>query len=94
MDRATLQPTPDFVHLSFRHLFTAIVDTDAAAQIATLAISGTDPKQDESVCYEVCDAVFRVSRLTSMTILALLMARYQGEKVLATAAVRKTNGSA
>jgi len=86
--------TSDFVHLSFRHLFTAITDTDAATQMATLAISGTDPKQDESVYYEVCDAFFRVSRLTSMTILAVLMARHQGEKVMAAAAAREANGNA
>lgn len=80
------EQTSDFVHLSFRHLFTAITETDAATQMATMAISGTDPKQDESVYYEVCDAFFRVSRLTSMTILAVLMARHQTERVKAAAA--------
>lgn len=80
------EQTSDFVHLSFRHLFTAITETDAATQIATMAISGTDPKQDESVYYEVCDAFFRVSRLTSMTILGVLMARHQPDKVKAAAA--------
>ncbi|MEJ6784897.1 hypothetical protein [Aminobacter sp. Piv2-1] len=80
------EQTSDFVHLSFRHLFTAITETDAATQIATMAISDTDPKQDESVYYEVCDAFFRVSRLTSMTILGVLMARHQPDKVKAAAA--------
>lgn len=80
------EQTSDFVHLSFRHLFTAITETDAATQIATMAISGTDPKQDESVYYEVCDSFFRVSRLTSMTILGVLMARHQPDKVKAAAA--------
>lgn len=78
--------TSDFVHLSFRHLFTAITDTDAETRIATLAISGTDPKQDEAAYYEVCDAFFRVSRLTSLTILAMLMTRHQHDKVEAAAA--------
>ena len=77
------EQTSDFVHLSFRHLFTAITETDATTQMATMAISGTDPKQDESTYYEVCDAFFRVSRLTSMTILAVLMARHQPERVRA-----------
>ncbi|MBZ9905288.1 hypothetical protein LB557_04580 [Mesorhizobium sp. BR115XR7A] len=85
--------TSEFVHLSFRHLFTAITETDAATQMATMAISGTDPKQDESVYYEVCDAFFRVSRLTSMTILAVLMARHQGDRVMAAAAAREANGN-
>jgi len=80
------EQTSDFVHLSFRHFFTAITETDAATQMATMAISGTDPKQDESVYYEVCDAFFRVSRLTSMTILGVLMARHQPDKVKEAAA--------
>ncbi|WP_374618605.1 hypothetical protein [Devosia sp.] len=87
------EQTSDFVHLSFRHLFTAITETDAATQIATMAISGTDPKQDESVYYEVCDAFFRVSRLTSMTILGVLMARHQPDKVKAAAAAAATGGA-
>lgn len=82
------EQTSDFVHLSFRHLFTAITNTDAKTQMATLAISGTDPKQDEAVYYEVCDAFFRVSRLTSMTILAMLMMRHQRDQVLAAAAAQ------
>jgi len=87
------EQTSDFVHLSFRHLFTAITQTDAATQIATMAISGTDPKQDESVYYEVCDAFFRVSRLTSMTILGVLMARHQPDKVKASAAAAASGGA-
>ncbi len=87
------EQTSDFVHLSFRHLFTAITETDAATQIATMAISGTDPKQDESVDYEVCDAFFRVSRLTSMTILGVLMARHQPDKVKASAAAAASGGA-
>ncbi len=87
------EQTSDFVHLSFRHLFTAITETDAATQIATMAISGTDPKQDESVYYEVCDAFFRVSRLTSMTILGVLMARHQPDKVKASAAAAASGGA-
>ncbi|MER8601227.1 hypothetical protein NKH09_25735 [Mesorhizobium sp. M1339] len=87
------EQTSDFVHLSFRHLFTAITETDAATQMATMAISGTDPKQDESVYYEVCDAFFRVSRLTSMTILAVMMARHQGERVMAAGAALEANGN-
>ena len=83
------EQTSDFVHLSFRHLFTAIAATDATTQMATMAISGTDPKQDESVYYEVCDAFFRVSKLASMSIIGVLMARHQGQHVLATAAARE-----
>lgn len=87
------EQTSDFVHLSFRHLFTAITETNAETQIATMAISGTDPKQDESAYYEVCDAFFRVSRLTSTTILAVLMARHQRERVEAAAALRDGTGN-
>ncbi|MBZ9772303.1 hypothetical protein [Mesorhizobium sp. CO1-1-8] len=83
------EQTSDFVHLSFRHLFTAITEADAATQMATMAISGTDPKQDESVYYEVCDAFLRVSRLTSMTILTVLKARHRRERVMAVGAARE-----
>lgn len=78
--------TSNFVHLSFRHLFTAITSTDAETQMATLAISSTDPKQDEGAYYEVCDAFFQVSRLTLTLILGMLMLRHQREKVEAAAA--------
>lgn len=84
------QQTSDFVHLSFRHLFTAISSTDAATQMATMAISGTDPQQHESAYYEVCDAFFQVSKLASMSILGALMARHQTAKVMAAAAARET----
>ncbi|MEY9181154.1 hypothetical protein [Bradyrhizobium sp. USDA 313] len=84
--------TSDFVHLSFRHLFTAIADTNSETRMATLAISGIDPKQDEAVYYEVCDAFFRVSRLTSTTILAMLMMRHQRDRVIAAAATRAGGG--
>ncbi len=50
--------------------------------MATLAISGIDPKQDETVYYEVCDAFFRVSQLTSTTILAMLMMRHQRDRLV------------
>lgn len=86
------EQTSDFVHLSFRHLFTAISSTDAATQVATMAISGTDPKQDESVYYEVCDAFFQVSKLASMSILGALRARHRSEDVMAAAAARKSDG--
>lgn len=79
------EETSDFVHLSFRHLFTAITKTDAETQMATLAISGTDPKQDEAAYYDVCDAFFSVSRLTSTSILAMLMMRHQRDQVIAAA---------
>lgn len=78
--------TSNFVHLSFRHLFTAITSTDAETRMATLAISSTDPKQDEGAYYEVCDAFFQVSRLTSTMILGMLMLRHQRDKVEAAAA--------
>mgnify|MGYP001103053334 CR=1 FL=1 len=84
--------TSDFVHLSFRHLFTAIADTNSETRMATLAIIGIDPKRDGAVYYEVCDAFFRVSRLTSTTILAMLMMRHRRDRVIAAAATRAGGG--
>lgn len=61
-------------------------------QMSTLAISGTDPKQDETDYYEVCDVFFRVSQLTSMTILVMLMMRHQRDGVITAAAACQGGG--
>ena len=53
---------------------------------------GTDPRQDESVYYEVCDHL-RVSRLTSTTVLLVLMARHQPQRVEAAAAARESKAN-
>jgi hypothetical protein len=54
--------------------------------MAILAISSTDPKQHEAASYEVCDAFFQISKLTSAMILGMLMLRHQRDKVEAAAA--------
>jgi hypothetical protein len=68
--------TISLVHLSFRHLFTAITSTDADTRMAILAISSADPKQHEAAYHEVCDAFFQISKLTSAMILGMLMLRH------------------
>jgi hypothetical protein len=55
--------TSDFVHLSFRHVWTAIARTEDETRMAYFAISGTDPVRDESDYYGVCDAFFEVSKV-------------------------------
>lgn len=74
--------TSDFVHLSFRHLFHSIQNVDDEECnddkdcIVNFAITGEDNAKDESAYYEICDAFFRVSKLTATTILGLLIARH------------------
>ncbi|MBY5318566.1 hypothetical protein HFN01_35720 [Rhizobium leguminosarum] len=66
----------DFVHLSFRHFWPVMAGTDDENQIAFFAISAQDPKKVESNYYEVTDAFFRVTKLTGMMLVGLLMARH------------------
>ena len=56
--------TSDFVHLSFRHLWTSADSVDDDTQTVTFAISGEDARQDEAAYYEACDAFFQVSKLS------------------------------
>jgi hypothetical protein len=76
----------DFMHLSFRHLWTAIAGTDDETGMVYVAITGADPARDESIYFEVCDAFFEVSRITSIMILAMFMVVHRSERVSPTAA--------
>lgn len=66
--------TSDFVHLSFRHLWPAVHSTDEESRVVTFQISGEDNIRSESDYNEVCDVFFKVSRITSVLIIGLLMA--------------------
>lgn len=68
--------TSDFVHLSFRHLWTSAASIDDESQTVNFAISGEDARQDEEAYYEACDAFFQVSKLTCLTILGIFHARH------------------
>ena len=67
--------TSDFVHLSFQHLFTATQSTDDEKHVVNFSIDGEDNSRNSTDYDEICDAFFRVSKLTCVTILGLLMAR-------------------
>ncbi len=66
----------DFVHLSFRHFWPVMAGTDDENQVAYFSISAQDPKKVESNYYEVTDAFFRVTKLTGIMLVGLLMARH------------------
>ncbi len=70
------EETSDFVHLSFRHLFSSIQSTDDQEGIVNFAITGEDNAKDGSAYHEICDAFFQVSKLTCTNILGLLIARH------------------
>ncbi|UCI21083.1 hypothetical protein FJ970_09075 [Mesorhizobium sp. B2-1-8] len=61
--------TSDFVHLSFRHLWTAIGGVDDEARTVQFALSGIDAKRDESAYFEACAAFFEVSKIVYMMLL-------------------------
>ena len=74
--------TSDFVHLSFRHLWPTLVETNDENQMAYFVVSGEDPKHEEANYYDVADAFFKVSKMTSTLLLALLLARHRIEELL------------
>ncbi|MBY3141834.1 hypothetical protein HFO65_29170 [Rhizobium laguerreae] len=71
----------DFVHLSFRHFWPVMAGIDDENGIAYFAISAQDPKKDEANYYDVTDAFFRVTKLTGIMLVSLLMARHSPPKV-------------
>ena len=72
---AIYKETSDFVHLSFRHLFSSIQSTDDEEGIVNFAITGEDNAKDGSAYHEICDAFLRASKLTCTNIMGLLIAR-------------------
>jgi hypothetical protein len=73
------EKTSDFVHLSFRPLFSSIQNLDDDDGIVNFAITGKDNAKDESAYYEICDAFFRVSTLTCTSLLGLFIARHASD---------------
>ncbi len=66
----------DFVHLSFRHLFASIQNIEDAEGIINFSVSGKDQVKGESAYFEICDEFYRVSKLTCIFILGLMIARH------------------
>ncbi|ARP65468.1 hypothetical protein A9K65_020380 [Mesorhizobium sp. WSM1497] len=55
--------TSDFVHLSFRHLWTAIARVDDNTRTAHFMLSARDANRNEAEYFEVCEAFFEVSKI-------------------------------
>ncbi|MFD1982400.1 hypothetical protein ACFSOZ_06800 [Mesorhizobium newzealandense] len=62
--------TSDFVHLSFRHLWTAVAGVEDETRTVRFALSGMDAQRPQSDYFEVCDAFAAVSKLAYTMILA------------------------
>lgn len=75
------EETSEFVHLSFRHLWAAVAHTDENSRTFRVVINGTGPERDESAYYEICDAFFEASKLTSNIIVAMFMAVHYPEQI-------------
>jgi hypothetical protein len=67
--------TSDFIHLSGRHFYNSIANTNNTIKIVTLYISGNDPPNRESVYFDVVDAFFKVSRMLALLLLGYFVAR-------------------
>lgn len=70
------EKTSDFVHLSFRPLFSSIYHLDDEMRTISFAIDGEDKTTAESDYFEICDAFFEVTKLTCTFILAILTGRH------------------
>lgn len=55
--------TSDFVHLSFRHLWTAVARLEDETRTVHFDISGTDAQRPQSDYFEICEAFAAVSTL-------------------------------
>jgi hypothetical protein len=64
------EQTSDFVHLSGRHLWSAIVSADDETRTAYFLISGSDPPRPDAVYFEIVDTFFEATKLDGMMILA------------------------
>jgi hypothetical protein len=73
--------TSDFVHLSFRPLFASIKHLDDNKRTIDFAIMGEDNVKDEADYYEICEAFFKVSKLTCTSILGALHAWHAPDTV-------------
>ena len=72
--------TSDFVHLSFRPLFSSVAHLDDDSGRISFAITGEDQATDESNYFEICDAFFDATKLAGTFILAILMGRHGGSE--------------
>lgn len=70
------EQTSDFVHLSFRPLFSSVCHLDDDTRTIFFAITGEDQTTDDSDYFEICDAFFEVTKLTCTFILAILTGRH------------------
>lgn len=58
------------IHLSFRHLWTAVAGVEDETRTVRFALSGMDAQRPQSDYFEVCDAFAAVSKLAYTMILA------------------------
>lgn len=75
----------DFVHLSFRHLFSAVHSSDDDSKTVTFLIGPDDPERPEVDYLEVSRAFYEASKMTAEILLGCLMWLHQPEYVAAAA---------
>lgn len=72
--------TSDFVHLSFKHLFSSIAHTDIKDGVVSFVFSGED-NVTEGAYFEICDAFLHVSQLTGHILLGLFTSLHSRDNV-------------
>lgn len=67
---AVYKQTSDFVHLSGRHLYSSIFDTDDETRTVRFMISGVDSPRPDSVYFEIVDTFFEATKLVGLMTVA------------------------
>lgn len=62
----------DFVHLSFRHLYTGLLSSGNEDQLLYFSITGYDAPKSEEQYFEICDTFFAISKIATTEILKVM----------------------
>jgi hypothetical protein len=67
--------TSDFIHLSGRHLYNSIANTDEETRSVRFVIGGKHPPRPDEAYFEIVDAFFEVTKVVSLLLLGYFQAR-------------------
>lgn len=71
----------DFVHLSGRHFYNSIAETDEETRTVRFVISDQDPSRPETSYFEIVDTFFKATKLVGLMTLAYFTTRYTPQEV-------------
>lgn len=73
--KGVYEETSDFIHLSTRHAFSAILGMDTERGIFRFQIDTKDPDREESEYFEILDAFIEASKIASLIAVGYIAAR-------------------